>query len=164
LKPITKQTRTLTKEIATCIAWKKDYQNQLENHKATLDKLEVDKENRAPRNMAQAEKKKTTPGRPKKKGNQYWDVGKVGRYAMRSMWKALDSSANGWTAKRASRSQIKAYETNMDWNLSHTYSPRLCRRSGATWTAAMRTCTRVSIAEPSINAKNRTLTWHLLSP
>lgn len=48
-----------------------------------LDKLELDKENRPPRGMA-VEKKgkgKGTPGRPKKKANQYFEVGKVGRYA-----------------------------------------------------------------------------------
>ncbi len=45
-------------------------------------KLDYDKENRAPRGMAQNEKKGkgSTPGRPKKKGNQFWDIGKVGRY------------------------------------------------------------------------------------
>ena len=46
-------------------------------------KLELDKENRLPRSMAQAEKKAKalTPGRPKKAGNQFFDVGKIGRYA-----------------------------------------------------------------------------------
>jgi hypothetical protein len=45
-------------------------------------KLDYDKENRAPRGMGQAEKKAkgSTPGRPKKKGTQFWDIGKVGRY------------------------------------------------------------------------------------
>ena len=48
--------------------------------------VDVDKENRPPRGMA-ADGKKTpkgsTPGRPKRKGNEFFDVGKVGRYAYR---------------------------------------------------------------------------------
>jgi hypothetical protein len=46
-------------------------------------KLEVDKENRAPRGMTATMKKRgNTPGRPKKTDNQFWDIGKVGRYAI----------------------------------------------------------------------------------
>lgn len=45
---------------------------------------ELDKENRPPRAMALAEKrtpKGSTPGRPKKRETQFFEVGKVGRYA-----------------------------------------------------------------------------------
>ena len=50
-------------------------------------KLEADKENRAPRGMAQVGRKKRggTPGRPKKTDNQFFDIGKVGRYAIARM-------------------------------------------------------------------------------
>jgi hypothetical protein len=55
--------------------------DNINTHRTRLDKLEVDKENRAPGSMAQVGKKTAniTPGRPKKKDNQFFDIGKVGR-------------------------------------------------------------------------------------
>lgn len=47
-----------------------------------LGELATGKENRPPRGMASAANN-ATPGRRKKTGQQYFDVGKVGRYAKR---------------------------------------------------------------------------------
>ena len=48
---------------------------------AWIGKLAKGKENQPPRGMAPAAKN-ATPGRRKKTGQQYFDVGKVGRYVM----------------------------------------------------------------------------------
>lgn len=55
-----------------------------------IAKLEVDKENRPPRGMAKG-KGNITPGRRRKAQDQYFDVGKVGRYA-----RALSHNSVSW--------------------------------------------------------------------
>lgn len=106
--------------------------------------MNVDKENRPPRGVALAgdgkpahhasnrESITLTPGGRKSRktkvndAQQYFEVGKLGRYALRMNEKTRRRETNVMIAKRASLCRIRAYAMLTAWSLWKASSPRLC--------------------------------------